>query len=100
MYRKSVNNENGNKIGDLEILEGEEVIDGVVMFLRTLNANFDATAFRGSSSRMRVQTDRLSAELATNEIIYPLVGEMNARPIYATFMQNESKPPNEYIQLV
>eukprot|EP00804_Cyclotella_cryptica_P003374 CCRYP_012857-RA/>CCRYP_012857-RA protein AED:0.11 eAED:0.11 QI:321/1/0.5/1/1/0.5/2/0/258 len=44
VYRKSVNDENGQNIGELEILEGEEVLDRVDTFLGTLNSNFDKAA--------------------------------------------------------
>jgi hypothetical protein len=46
VYRKSINDEDGKLIGNVEVLEGEEVIDAVVRFIRQTSTGLDEIAFK------------------------------------------------------
>jgi hypothetical protein len=46
VYRKAITNERGQRIGDLEVLEGQEVIDGTAEFLRKSGAVVDEIALK------------------------------------------------------
>ncbi len=46
VFRKTVTDENGSNIGEVEILEGEEVVDAVVRFIRETNISLDEIAFK------------------------------------------------------
>ena len=46
VYRKTVNDEHSKGMGDVEIYQGEEVIDAVVRFMRTTKIEVDHIAFK------------------------------------------------------
>ncbi len=46
VFRQRINDENQKLVGEVEIFDGEEVIDAVVRFIRTKQINLDEIAFK------------------------------------------------------
>lgn len=73
VYRQQIHDENQKKIGDIEILDSEEVIDGVFRFLRTINTTVDEIAlknylFSNACQNKRVKCTRNIAHIFENNI--------------------------------
>lgn len=59
VYRKSINDSNGKRIGDVEILEDEEVIDGVVRFIRKSKVDTDEIALKNHMLQEACRVNRV-----------------------------------------
>ncbi len=80
VYRQTVNDENGKLLGTIEVARGEEVIDAVVRFLRTTQADVDEITlknymFRQACPNPRVLCTRNVAKVFSNDVRLRLTGD-------------------------
>lgn len=59
VYRKEIKNDNGDILGSVEVLEGEEVVDSVVRFIRSSNASLDDVQLKNYFLSQACNTPRL-----------------------------------------
>jgi len=73
VYRKRVNDEHGNIVGEVQVLDGEEVVDAVERFIRQTNITMDGISlknyfFQEACGNKRVKCTRNIAQIFEKSI--------------------------------
>eukprot|EP00804_Cyclotella_cryptica_P019004 CCRYP_006482-RA/>CCRYP_006482-RA protein AED:0.06 eAED:0.03 QI:0/0/0/1/1/1/5/0/940 len=98
VYRKSIKNENGQKIGDVEILENQEVIDGTSQFIRKSGAKVDEIALKNYMLQDACRNSRVKCTRNVAVIFTKKLQREDGSPINTLTIYENEEPADKIYQ--
>lgn len=98
VYRKMINDEQGNNLGAIEIYENEEVIDAVVRFLRQSKVSVDEIALKNSMFEQACGHARVLCTRNIAVVYNRTINESDGSPIGRLVIYENEEPADKVFQ--
>lgn len=98
VYRKSIKNEHGRHIGEVEILENQEVIDGTVAFLQKTNQVSDEIALKNYMLQDACRNPRVKCTRNVAIVFTKKFKRENGSPFNTLIIYENEEPADKVYQ--
>ena len=95
IFRKAISDESGGNLGLVEILEGDEVIDAVVRFLRKSNIPMDEMALKNFFLQHACQYERLKCSRVIAHVFDNIIKDDNNTTIGKLIITEAEEPADK-----